>query len=98
MSDEVHNAIQARAKAVEQQAEAKYGAEMFRAGISALAAQSVDPEAVTRMIMKPNAADLVMAAGRDAMIKAADNDTAAARQYAELREKERAAHRKLKGR
>jgi hypothetical protein len=93
--------LENRAAQVEREGQARFGdgwPKLVNA-ISRANPGGVAPESMRQVLAQPNAADVIAAAGRDFLIDAATNgDRQSERDYSEIREKERAAHRRLKGR
>jgi hypothetical protein len=96
MSDELIR----RAEQVEAEGRSKYGDSWgkYVDAISKVNPNGVDPAAMHQVLSQSNAADILAAGGRTAMIALADTDEIASRDYARMRDQERKEHRLSRGR
>jgi hypothetical protein len=93
--------LENRAVQIDREGQTRYGDSWPKLmnAISRANPNGIAPESLRQVLAQPNAADVIAAAGRDFLIDAATNgDRQSEREYSEIREKERTAHRRLKGR
>jgi hypothetical protein len=96
MSD---NNLDERAAELEKSGIAKFGEDLWRARIGALAKQNPNREALAQVLASPDAIDLLDLAGRESLLtQMSGGDQEAERTYAKIREADRKTHRSLKGR
>jgi uncharacterized membrane protein len=86
-----------RAQAVEAAGKAKFG-ESWSKFIAALGNRGIRQDQLVGVIQQQNGADLIAAAGREALIDAADDSHEANTVYSEIRDEERKKYRRSKGR
>jgi hypothetical protein len=90
--------INERAALVDAAGKVKFGESVWPKLVAALGNTGVTPDQLVGVISQPNGVDLIAAAGRHALIDAADSDHEAAQAYAEIRDAERLKYRRSRGR
>lgn len=94
--------LEKRAKAVTQEGVARFGQDDWQKMLSAVHRANpggIAPEAMGQVLAQANAVELLSVAGREILIReASDGDRASDAAYSAIRQKEREAHRRLKGR
>jgi hypothetical protein len=90
----------ARVERVQREGEEKYGSQWNRyiGAIRQANPKGISDEVWRHVLSQENAADLIAAGGRTAMIALADTDDTVSRAYSEMREAERKEYRLMKGR
>jgi hypothetical protein len=90
----------ARVERVQREGEEKYGSQWNRyiGAIGQANPKGISDEVWRHVLSQENAADLIAAGGRTAMIALADTDDTVSRAYSEMREAERKEYRLMKGR